>query len=224
MHAVFSGIEEKIGYRFADKRLLEEAFTHVTYAHAHGGTDNERVEFLGDTVLQFAITDYLYKKYPDKTEGELTRLRAKLVCEEALLEVVEKIGLAKYLRIEGGKANVGKKTYSSLFETVTGAIYLDGGYEKAKKFIFDSGLIDTIEMPKAKDAKSQLQEYLQGLREEPPIYESVKEGKDHAPTFKCKATALGKSATGEGKSKKAAEQKAAERLLNLLKNQSTKKN
>ena len=216
MHAVFSGIEQKIGYRFKDKSLLEEAFTHVTYGHAHNVNDNERVEFLGDTVLQFAITDYLYKKYPDKTEGELTRLRAKLVCEEALLVIVNKLGLSKYLRIEGGKDNVGKKTYSSLFETVAGAIYLDGGYEKAKKFIFDSGLIETMEAPKMKDAKSRLQEYLQSVKEQPPIYECTKEGKDNAPTFKCTVTALGHTATGEGKSKKSAEQKSAERLLLLL--------
>lgn len=221
MHAVFSGIEEKIGYRFSNKKLLEEAFTHVTYAHMHGGKDNERVEFLGDTVLQFVITDYLYRKYPDKTEGELTRLRAKLVCEETLLEIVEKLGLEGYLRIEGGKANVGKKTYSSLFETVTGAIYLDGGYEKARKFILKSGLIERMSTPRVKDAKSRLQEFLQALGKQPPTYESTKEGKDNAPTFRCKAAALGKSAIGEGKSKKNAEQQAAERLLKLL--QHTKK-
>ncbi len=217
MHAVFSGIEKKIGYTFADKRLLEEAFTHVTYARAHDCSDNERVEFLGDTVLQFAITDYLYKKYPEKSEGELTRMRAKLVCEEALLTVVEKLGLSKYLRIEGGKDNVGKKTYSSLFETVAGAIYLDGGYEKANKFIFDSGLIEMLDMPKAKDAKSLLQEFLQERKEQLPTYECAKEGKDNAPTFRCEVTALGKRAVGEGKSKKAAEQNAAEKLLFMLK-------
>lgn len=223
MHAVFSGVEEKIGYRFKDKRLLEEAFTHVTYAHLHKVKDNERVEFLGDTVLQFVITDYLYKKYPTKTEGELTRLRAELVCEESLLKVVHKLRLEGYLRIEGGKANVGKKTYSSLFETVTGAIYLDGGYENAKKFIFESGLIESVEKPRAKDAKSRLQEYLQALHEQPPVYESVKEGKDNAPTFRCKATACGQSATGEGKSKKTAEQQAAQRLLQKLENKKSKK-
>ncbi|MBQ7923933.1 MAG: ribonuclease III [Clostridia bacterium] len=221
MHAVFSEIEEKIGYRFRDKDLLKEAFTHATYAHLHGGKDNERVEFLGDTVLQFAITDYLYKKYPEKTEGELTRLRAKLVCEESLLGAVENYGLGKYLRVEGSKANVGKKTYSSLFETVTGAIYLDGGYEQAKEFIFRSGLVESA--PKDKDAKSLLQEYLQGLHKEPPKYASVKEGKDNAPTFRCQASALGKTATGAGKSKKSAEQEAAKRLLTLLRQSKGKK-
>ena len=162
MHAVFSGIEEKIGYRFSNKKLLEEAFTHVTYAHMHGGKDNERVEFLGDTVLQFVITDYLYRKYPDKTEGELTRLRAKLVCEETLLEIVEKLGLEGYLRIEGGKANVGKKTYSSLFETVTGAIYLDGGYDDAKRFILRYAVFKKTN--RCQNPKGELQERLQHYR------------------------------------------------------------
>ena len=216
MHAVFSVIEKKIGYHFKDKSLLEEAFTHKTYAHLHGGRDNERVEFLGDTVLQFAITDYLYRKYPQKSEGELTRMRAELVCEEALLAVVENIGLESYLRLEGGSANVGNKTYSSLFETVTGAIYLDSGYEEARAFIFRSGLVESAEKPKVKDAKSRLQEYLQARGEKPPVYESVKEGKDNAPTFRCIATALGKQAKGEGGSKKKAEQQSAERLLRLL--------
>jgi len=223
MRAVFAEIEEKIGYRFTDKTLLEEAFTHVTYAHQHGGKDNERVEFLGDTVLQFVITDYLYKRYPDKTEGELTRMRAELVCEEALLVVVKKLQIEEYLRIEGGKANVGKKTYSSLFETVAGVIYLDGGYESAKKFIFDSGLMDVVEKPRAKDAKSALQEYSQSLGKQPPVYQSEKEGKDNAPVFRCKATALGKTATGEGKSKKSAEQQAAARLLKTLQHKTSKK-
>ena len=216
MHAVFSEIEKKIGYRFKDKRLLEEAFTHKTYAHLHGGKDNERVEFLGDTVLQFAITDYLYRKYPDKNEGALTRLRAELVCEEALLGVVEAMGLDSYLRLEGSSANVGNKTFSSLFETVTGAIYLDSGYEEAKAFIFRSGLIENGEKRKGKDAKSRLQEYLQSLGEKPPVYVCEKEGKDNAPTFRCTAIAVGKQAKGEGKSKKKAEQQSAERLLRLL--------
>ncbi len=209
-------IEKKIGYRFREKGLLAEAFTHKTYAHLHGGNDNERVEFLGDTVLQFAITDYLYRKYPEKSEGELTRLRAKIVCEEALLVIVERMGLEGHLLLEGGKANVGKKTFSSLFETVTGAIYLDSGYEQAKTFIFQSGLIDTVENPREKDSKTLLQEYLQSLHEKPPKYACEKVGKDNAPTFYCEATVLGKTARGEGKSKKRAEQQAAERLLKLL--------
>ncbi len=218
MQEVIAEIEKKIGYRFSDKRLLEEAFTHKTYVHLHGGKNNERVEFLGDTVLQFVVTDYLYQKYPEKTEGELTYIRARIVCEETLLRIVEKMGLEGYLRIEGGASNVGKKTFSSLFETVTGAIYLDGGYERAKSFIFRSGLIELIESPREKDAKTLLQEYLQGLRLPPPKYESRKEGKDNAPTFYCVATAEGKRAKGEGKSKKRAEQQAAERLLRALKN------
>ncbi len=216
-------IEGKIGYRFRQVALLQEAFTHKTYAHAHGGEDNERMEFLGDTVLQFAVTDYLYRTYPEKSEGELTRLRAKIVCEETLLTVVDGLGLRGYLQIEGGKDNVGKKTFSSLFETVTGAIYLDGGYERAKDFIFRSGLIERADNPREKDSKTLLQEYLQSLREPPPQYVCQKVGKDNAPTFYCTATATGRTATGEGKSKKRAEQQAAEALLRLLKREKSKK-
>ena len=219
MHAVFSGIEEKIGYRFKDGRLLEEAFTHVTYAHLHKVKDNERVEFLGDTVLQFVITDYLYKKYPTKTEGELTRLRAELVCEESLLKVVHKLQLEGYLRIEGGKANVGKKTYSSLFETVTGAIYLDGGYENAKKFIFESGLIESVEKPRAKDAKSRLQEYLQGRHLPLPTYLVVQvrgEAHDQEFTIHCQVSGLSEPVVGTGSSRRKAEQAAAEQALKKL--------
>ncbi len=216
-------IENKIGYRFQNKRLLEEAFTHKTYVHMHGGAHNERVEFLGDTVLQFVVTDYLYHKYPQKTEGELTRLRARIVCEETLLIVVERMGLEEYLRLEGSKANVGKKTFSSLFETVTGAIYLDSGYEEAKSFIFRSGLVELVENPREKDAKSLLQEFLQALRQPPPQYAIRKEGKDNAPNFYCEVEALGKRAKGEGKSKKTAEQQAAGRLLKVLQEQKGKK-
>ncbi len=211
-------IEEKIGYRFSDKRLLEEAFTHKTYAHLHGGTDNERVEFLGDTVLQFVITDYLYRKYPEKSEGELTRLRAEIVCEETLLRVVERLDLEKYLLLEGSASNVGKKTFSSLYETVTGAIYLDSGYERVKSFILESGLIRLVENPREKDAKTRLQEYLQAQKMPPPTYAIEKTGKDNAPTFYCEVCAMGMQARGEGKSKKRAEQQAAERLLKLLEN------
>ena len=108
----------------------------------------------------------------------------------------------------------------SVTALAAGTVTYDGD---AKKFIFESGLIESVEKPRAKDAKSRLQEYLQALHEQPPVYESVKEGKDNAPTFRCKATACGQSATGEGKSKKTAEQQAAQRLLQKLENKKSKK-
>ena len=213
MQQILLALEKKLGYSFKNKRLLEEAFTHSTYAHLHGGKDNERLEFLGDTVLQFVVTEYLYAKHETATEGELTELRAGLVCERSLLEVVEKLSLAQYLRIEGSLSNGGKKTVSSLYETVVGAIYLDGGLDKAGTFIKKTLLNAVEEKPNTKDAKTRLQEYLQSIGAPMPEYETQQSGKDNAPTFHCTVRAQGKTAFGEGKSKKSAEKQAAEKLL-----------
>lgn len=217
----YQEIENKIGYVFANKQRLEEAFIHSTYAHKNGGEDNERVEFLGDTVLQFVVTDWLYHAYPKAHEGELTKIRAKLVCEEALLEAVERLDIGKYLRIEGSKANVGKKTVSSLFEAVAGAIYLDGGYEAAKAFVTEHGICHYQQQ--TQNPKSKLQEYLQGRGEALPTYQTQKSGKDNAPQFTCTVTAGGKSAQGVGGSKKLAETQAAENLLARLIKTATRK-
>ena len=210
----FSEIEKIIGYVFRDKSLLQEAFTHSTYAHSHGGKDNERMEYLGDAVLQLVVTDWQYRRDERAEEGRLTFERQKFVCEDALDEAVRGLGLQKYLLIEGGRANVGKKTVSSLFETVIAAIYLDGGYEPAKEFIFKYGRLGVEEQPK--NYKGTLQEWLQSKGEQPPIYQTEKSGKDNAPTFRAIATALGKEAVGEGGSKKEAEQQAAKALLDKL--------
>ena len=214
LHAVFSSIQQKIGYTFRNESLLEEAFTHTTYAHLHGKKDNERLEFLGDAVLQMVATEYLYTRYPQKTEGELTAMRAKAVCADALLFAVDKLKIAKYLLMEGSDENVGKKTYSSLFETVVGAIYTDSGYEEAKAFILRSGVLQRA--AEEKDAKTRLQEYVQARKAQAPQYVNEKSGKDNAPIFRCTVHALGESAQGEGGSKKTAEKKAAEALLARL--------
>ena len=207
-------IEEKIGYTFRDKGLLKEAFTHSTYANLHGGRDNERMEYLGDAVLQLVVTDWQYKRDARAEEGELTRQRQKFVCEDALDEAVRDLGLQEYLLVSGGRANVGKKTVSSLFETVIAAIYLDGGYAPAKAFILEHGRLELQSVPT--NYKGALQEFLQGKGEQPPIYQTEKSGKDNAPVFFAKVIALGKQATGEGGSKKEAEQQAAKALLNAL--------
>lgn len=131
--------EKRIGYTFRNKELLITAFTHSTYANVHGGEDNERLEFLGDSVLQMVVSEALYfRKEKDRAlrEGEMTVLRQMMVRKEALLDAVERLGLKDFLLIEGGAANVGDKTVSSLFETVTAAIYLDSGYRAAKKNLF----------------------------------------------------------------------------------------
>lgn len=216
----FSEVEKKIGYVFRDKPLLEEAFTHSTYANAYGGKDNERMEYLGDAVLQLVVTEWQYARHKRAEEGVLTRERQKLVCEDALDEAVQKLGVKQYLLVSGGKANVGKKTVSSLFETIVAAIYLDGGYEPAKAFILRHGRLE--EEAFAVNHKGDLQEYLQKQGEAPPVYETEKSGKDNAPDFLTTATAKGKTARGAGGSKKAAEQQAAKNLLELLKTKSKK--
>lgn len=207
-------IENKIGYVFQNKELLKIAFTHSTYVNAYGGKDNERMEYLGDAVLQLIVTEQQFLT-SGKDEGVLTRGRQKLVCEDALYNAVTKLGLEKYLRISGGKSNVGKKTVSSLYETALAAIYLDGGYENAKKFVFKT-LLD-IQSACEDNAKGRLQEYLQSKGFELPVYESEKEGKDNAPVFTCKVSAQGKTAYGEGGNKRQAEQNAAKALLEIFK-------
>lgn len=210
----YQEIEKVIGYVFRDKALLIEAFTHSTYANAHGGKDNERLEYLGDAVLQLVVTEWQYKDDASANEGELTRERQKLVCGDALDDAVESLNLQKYLLVEGGKANVGKKTVSSIFEAVAAAIYLDGGYDDAKKFILRYAVFQKA--ARCQNPKGELQEWLQAQDKPLPVYNSQKEGKDNAPIFRCQVSADGKTAYGEGKSKKQAEQTAAENLLKQL--------
>ena len=207
-------IENKIGYTFRDKGLLEEAFTHSTYANVHGGKDNERMEYLGDAVLQLVVTEWQYLRDAQAEEGKLTFQRQKFVCEEALDEAVRALGLQEYLLVVGSRANVGRKTVSSLFETVIAAIYLDGGYEPAKTFILRHGNLES--QPAPQNYKGLLQEFLQGKGEQPPVYETEKTGKDNAPVFHAKAMAMGQTAMGEGGNKKEAEQRAAQALLGML--------
>lgn len=210
----FSTIEEKIGYTFQNKAFLKEAFTHSSYANANGGRDNERMEYLGDSVLQLVVTEWQYARHENAEEGVLTRERQRLVCEEALLEAVDKLGIEQYLLYFGGRANIGKKTVSSLFETVVAAIYLDGGYENAKAFILKHGRLEEEAYPT--NNKGALQEYLQKRGKQPPVYEVKKTGKDNAPLFQATVTAEGVSAAGDGRSKKEAEQEAALLLLEKL--------
>ncbi len=207
-------IENKIGYTFRDKALLKEAFTHSTYANQHGGKDNERMEYLGDAVLQLVVTEWQFARDARAEEGELTSQRQKFVCEDALDKAVRALGLQGYLLASGGKANIGKKTVSSLFETVVAAIYLDGGYDAAKAFIIRHGRLEEQAAPV--NYKGDLQEFLQSKGEPLPAYETVKKGKDNAPTFVATALAMGKTATGEGGSKIKAEQQAAKNLMDML--------
>ncbi len=209
----YKDIERKIGYAFRDKSILEQAFRHSTYANAHGGEDNERMEYLGDSVLQLIVTEWQYTRKTDG-EGEMTKSRQKIVCEDALFRAVEALDIAQYLLVEGSRANVGKKTISSLFETVTAAIYLDGGYAPAKKFVLGNAILDGGKA--TKNYKGVLQELVQKYGVARPVYRMEKTGKDNAPAFRSEVTAFDKTADGRGKTKREAEQEAAQKLLEKL--------
>lgn len=216
----YAEIEEKIQYRFQNRELLRTAFVHSTYAHQYGGADNERMEYLGDSVLQLIVTHWQYETQSTATEGELTKERQKLVCEDALWDAVCYLGIDGYLLSAGRKDNIGRKTISSLFETVTAAIYLDGGYDAAKEFVLRHGLLQEIHQ--TKNPKGALQEFLQSRGKDLPIYVCKKEGKDNAPTFFCQVTCDTHTAKGSGKNKRAAEQEAAARLLETLEEEERK--
>ena len=203
-------VEKKLGYVFQKKDLLIRAFVHTSYARVEGIESNERMEYLGDAVLQLVVTEWQYFRAED-SEGEMTKGRQNLVCQDTLLQEVKELGIEKYLLKVGGKENVGAKTVSSLFETVIAAIYLDGGYEPAKEFILKR-LSDRDDV----NYKGELQEFAQKRGESLPVYASKEFGKDNAPFFKATVTLMGKSADGEGKTIKAAERDAAKKLLWIL--------
>ena len=201
-------LEKILGYAFQDKSLLERALTHSTYANSHGCEDNYRLEYLGDSVLQFIVTEKQYLTSRDD-EGTLTKRRQEIVCEEALLKGVDEMGLRGWLRYEGSGQNVGKKTWSSLYESVLAAIYLDGGMAEAKAFVKRH----PTDGDKPRNYKGDLQEFLQGKGLPTPIYESRESGDG----FESVVTACEKKASGKGTSKRAAEQLAAKNLLAQLK-------
>ena len=139
----FERLEKEIGYTFRDKALLKTAFVHSTYANAHGGEDNERLEFLGDAVLELIVSERLYRmeeRGRTASEGEMTEMRQRLVSGSALAAAARRLGLGEYLRFEGGASNVGEMTISSLFEALVAAIYLDpdGGYPAAERFVLEN--------------------------------------------------------------------------------------
>ena len=205
-------IEQKIGYVFSDKELLKTAFTHVSFAKANGCADNERLEYLGDAVLELLITE---RQYYDSvsTEGAMTKSRQRLVSKQPLKEAIQRMDVAQYLRFLGGKDNVGDKTVSSLYESLLAAIYLDGGMEAARAFVGRHPLVQT---ERSSNHKGDLQEYLQKQGKQLPVYRFQKQGPDNAPTFFCEVLADGVKGRGSGATKREAEQLAARQLLELL--------
>lgn len=219
-------LQQKIGYTFRNPQLLRQAVTHSSFANEgkKHGKNNERLEFLGDSVLSVIVAKHLYLTYRDIPEGELTKLRASLVCEKALDVFADKLELGKYLLLGKGEEMTGGRRRPSIladaFEAVIAAMYLDGGYEIAQKFVlsFIPRNLDTRKVSPLADYKTALQEIIQQNREEKIEYVLVDErGPDHAKIFTAEvllnSNVIGR---GEGSSKKQAEQNAAKEALKLM--------
>ncbi len=219
-------LEERLGYQFTDRSLLENALTHSSYANEHrdaGMSSNERLEFLGDSVLGMVVADHLYREHPRMPEGELTRTRAALVCEGSLVEVARALELGRYLRLGKGEDAGGGRERPSILadatEAVLAAIYLDGGIAQARRVIRALILGNEEEMSASRDYKTALQELVQRESGQKLAYRLVaEEGPDHAKRFSVEVELNGKTVgAGEGRTKKAAEQNAAKAAIAALK-------
>jgi len=216
-----------LGYKFKDNLLIITALTHSSYANETGGKIpyNERLEFLGDSVLGLVVSDYLYRTYKDLSEGELSKIRAGVVSEYSLAQRAREIGLGSYLRLGKGEDNFGGRDRSSVLadamEAVIGAVYLDGGLDAAKTYVLKQ-LENTITAQLSgkghQDYKTQLQELLQRSSSLDITYRIVREeGPDHDKWFTAEVCHGGITiGIGQGKSKKEAEQNAARQALSKL--------
>lgn len=217
--------EEKIGYKFKDERLLYQALSHSSFANEKKGRkSNERLEFLGDSVLSIVVSNYIFHHQQQMPEGQLSKLRASLVCEKALFEFSKKIDLGEHIMLGKGEEHHGGRERPSIvsdaFEAVIAAIYLDGGMEPAEKHIlrFMPKEFDSVTVTPFRDYKTVLQEIVQKNPEERVVYALVDEsGPDHDKTFTVNvmlnSNVIG---TGKGQSKKNAEQQAAREALLLM--------
>lgn len=210
------GLERLIDYQFKNQSLLQQALTH----RSHGSQNNERLEFLGDGVLNFIIAHQLYQRFSKLSEGDLSRMRAQLVKEPTLGELAVSLNLGDHLRLGEGELKSGgwrrPSVLADALEAIVGAAYLDGGFEAAEQMVVRlfTPLLEKLD-PKAigKDPKSLLQEYLQGRKMELPEYKVLAtEGEAHCQTFRveCHIGKLNITTSGEGTSRRAAEQQAAE--------------
>lgn len=213
-------IQDKIGYQFKDSILLKKCFTHSSYSNIHKDEEcNERLEFLGDSVLGLVVTDYLYNNMKSN-EGQMTTKKQTMVSTKPLAEVVRNLGIDNYLILGDENTHHTDKLCENLYESIVGGIYLDGGLDCAKAFIY-STLINKKDIKaekEIKDYKGKLNEFLQKKKKGVSKYELVsKEGSDHDPTFTvCLLINDKKICDGKGKSKKAAEQVAAKKGLEKL--------
>ncbi len=218
---VTTPIETLLGHRFARPDLLKEALTHRSAVRRRGGgpASNERLEFMGDRVLGLLVAEWLVERFPDEQEGELGRRLALLVSQPVLASVAEAIGLGAALDVSPGEAKAGVKQRATVLadalEAALGALFLDGGLERARTFVrraWQDAMTAQPEPPK--DAKTELQEWAQARGLDLPAYEIAQRlGPPHAPAFTVTVSVGGRSGSGTAGSKRAAEQLAAEALL-----------
>jgi ribonuclease III len=216
-------LQKELGYSFKDPSLLVKALTHVSYDRKKTGSNNEVLEFLGDAVLDLAISDLLIQRFPERSEGDLSRMRAGLVNSAVLTEKGNALALGPLLFLgKGEERSAGRKKASILagaFEALLGGVYQDGGYDPARCIIERYFAADVIERTLGQqDYKTRLQEISQLLFRVPPVYRLVSEsGPDHEKCFVTEISVGGNVlGTGEGKSKKQSEQEAARQALNEL--------
>ena len=227
MNSHLRELEERISYEFKNKNLFTQALTHSSYANEHRldhSRCNERLEFLGDAVLEIVTSEFLYRKYETLPEGDLTKIRASIVCEPTLAYCAGDIELGQYLYLGKGEDATGGRNRNSVvsdaMEALIGAIYLDGGFANAKEFIHHFILNDIEHKQLFYDSKTILQEIVQGMETEQVLeYEILKEaGPDHHKVFEIRAMLNGREiGRGGGRTKKAAEQVAAYRGILKLK-------
>ena len=225
-------LQRRLGYQFLKEELLGHALTHSSYANEHHlkrEGNNERLEFLGDAVLEMISSENLYKNHPQMPEGELTKLRASLVCEPSLAQCAKKIDLGSFLLLGKGEETTGGRERSSIlsdaFEAVIGAIYLDGGFTNAKEFVERTVLSDVENRKLFCDSKTILQELIQSEHKGTLSYRLISEtGPEHMKRFTvCACLDETVLAEGEGKTKKAAEQEAAYRSILKLRGEAKDK-
>lgn len=221
---MLNALEERLEYQFHDLALLDTALTHTSYVKGDGraSAHNERLEFLGDAVLELCTSEYLFTRFPDSDEGAMTRLRAQAVCESALYEVAKDYGFGRLLLLGRGEDHSGGREKPSILsdavEAVIGALYIDGGMEVAKRFIMrfvHKSVEDAMAGRLIKDHKTMLQEYVQKHHMGQIAYELIgSSGPDHNKTFSMRVLVAGETAgTGEGRTKQEAGQQAARAAL-----------
>ena len=218
----FEKLEKSIGYTFKDKNLLKKALTHTSFAYENKLESNEKLEFLGDSILEYISSKYIYNNYKKLKEGEMTKVRAEVVCEDSLYKVAKSHNFSDFILVGKSEANSGGKLKPAILadsiEATIAAIYFDGGLEEAEKFIINNlktAIEESTKHVGMKDHKTVLQEKLQVHGDVCIKYTVIKEtGPDHDKTFTVKVEADGKElAIGEGRTKKAAEMDAAGKAL-----------